>query len=105
MRGVAHSLLSSYLTNWKQSVTINYCSTSLNFNNWVPKGSTLGPLLFLIYISDLENSMVSNPHLFADDTCICVNAYTITRGGVEDTRFKAKDTKKSKTKDTGARVL
>ena len=95
MRGVVHSLLSSYLTNWKQSVTINnYCSTSLNFNNWVPQGSTLGPLLFLIYISDLENSMGINPHLFADDTCICVNADTITRGGVEDTRFNAKDTKK-----------
>ena len=33
-RGVAHSLLSSYITNWKQSVTINnYCSTPLNINN------------------------------------------------------------------------
>ena len=77
IRGVAHSLLSSYLTNRKQSVFIdNYCSTPLNINNGVPQGSTLGPLLFLIYINDLENSIVTNPRLFADDTCICVDADT-----------------------------
>ena len=79
IRGVAHSLLSSYLTNRKQSVTINnYCSTPLNINNGVPQGSTLGPLLFLIYMNDLENSILTNLRLFADDTCICVNADTIS---------------------------
>ena len=79
IRGVAHNLLSSYLTNRKQSVTINnYCFTPLIINNGVPQGSTLGPLLFLIYINDLENSILTNPRLFADDTCICVNADTIS---------------------------
>ena len=79
IRGVAHSLLSSYLTNRKQSVTINnYCSTPLNINNGVPQGSPLRPLLFLIYMIDLENSIFTNPHLFADDTCICVNADTLS---------------------------
>ena len=69
------SLLSSYLTNQKQSVTINNnCSISLNIHNGVPQKSTLGPLLFLIYINDLENSVFTNPRLFADDTFICVNA-------------------------------
>ena len=78
IRGVAHILLSSCLTNRKQSVIINnYFSTPLNINNGVPQGSTLGPLLFLIYINDLENSILTNPRLFADDTCICVNADTI----------------------------
>ena len=79
IRGVAHSLLPSYPTNRKQSVTINdYCSTPLNINNGVPQGLTLGPLLFLSYINDLENSIFTNPCLFADDTCICVNADTIS---------------------------
>ena len=32
---------------------------------------------FLIYVNDLENSIFTNPHLFANDTCICVNADTI----------------------------
>ena len=54
-----------------------FCSTLRDVNIGVPQGSTLGPLLFLLYINDLPNSVDSVPRLFADDTCLLVNSSSL----------------------------
>ena len=36
----------------------------------VPQGSVLGPLLFLVYINDLERNIKSNIKFFPDDTML-----------------------------------
>ena len=36
----------------------------------VPQGSVIGPLLFLVYINDLERNIKSNVKFFADDTML-----------------------------------
>ena len=55
IRGVANNWFSSYLQNRSQYVSINGFNSKLeHIQCVVSQGSILGPLLFLIYISDLN---------------------------------------------------
>ena len=75
IRGIVLQVNQSFLENRKQfSASINFCSTLRDVNIGVPEGSTLGPLLLLLYINDLPNSVNGVPRLFADDTCLLVNS-------------------------------
>ena len=72
--GVSGKLLNffkSYLSNRKQRVAINgFYSEFASIESGVPQGSVLGPLLFLVYINDLEKDIKSNVKFFADDTML-----------------------------------
>ena len=64
-------LFESYLRNRQQRVVINGSySEYVHIESGVPQGSVLGPLLFLIYINDLEKNIKSNIKFFADDTML-----------------------------------
>ena len=70
VRGVAFDLLKSYLTNRKQFVLYDGSNSNIvDVHSGVPQGSILGPLLFLVYINDINNcSDILKLFLFADDT-------------------------------------
>jgi Skp family chaperone for outer membrane proteins len=72
IRGIAHDWIKDYLTNRKQYVIYNSSKSSMgNVTIGVPQGSILGPLLFLLYVNEINN--VSDKLcciLFADDTNI-----------------------------------
>ena len=72
IRGIANEWFKSYLTNRMQYDSINGISSDLlKVNFGVLQGSGLGPLLFLVCINDLHNSIrFSSPSHFDDDTVL-----------------------------------
>jgi len=63
--------LSSYLQNRKQKTVIQSSVSNLqSIHAGVPQGSVLGPLLFLIYVNDITESLLSLTRLYADDSSL-----------------------------------
>ena len=64
-------VFTSYLTNRKQVVVLDGCkSDTVDISAGVPQGSRLGPLLFIIYINDIIDSLENDILIFADDTTL-----------------------------------
>ena len=50
----------------------NFSTSYINTSCGVPQGSIVGPLLFLVYVNDLNKAPhVLNPIMFADDANLC----------------------------------
>ena len=77
------NILIDFLKERKQRVVLNgQHSKWSNISAWVPQGSILGLLLFLIYINDLSDNLSSNPKLFADDTSLFSVLHDINQSGI-----------------------
>ena len=63
-------LFSSYLSDRTQIVMIENTSSSIGYvTSGVPQGSVLGPLLFVLFLNDVPNALLtSNYYFFADDS-------------------------------------
>ena len=80
VRGIVLKWFRNYLSNRQQFVSIGDSKSNLhNVTCGVSQGSILGPLLFLLYINDIENCVCNaTVKLFADDTNLFVHGKTIS---------------------------
>ena len=76
--GVLNDCFRSYLSHQQQYVSINGYNPGLTkINCGVPQGSVLGPLLFLLYISDLNQVIkFCKVHHFTDSTNLYIGQKT-----------------------------
>ena len=78
IRGQPQNWIRNFLTNRSQRVVLDgEGSSHTPVRSGVPHGTVLGPVLFLLFINDLPESVSSNVRLFADD-CIMYQEVTTT---------------------------
>ena len=71
IRGKLSKCVEDFLYNRTQKVVVSgEESTSVSVTSGITQGTALGSLLFLIYISDMPNSISSSIILFADDSYV-----------------------------------
>lgn len=69
----------NYLSDRYQQTTFKSATSEASINtNGVPQGSVLGPLLFILYINDIDQSVKHcKINLFADDTLLTLSSRNI----------------------------
>ena len=65
------SWIGAFPSNRTQATVVNGVHSShVEVTSGVPQGSVLGPMLFLLYINDINNAITSQIKLFADDSVL-----------------------------------
>ena len=75
--GKTHGWIEDFIGNRTEEVVVNGSKSEGGIvKSGVPQGTVLGPLLFLIYINDIEYQITSSIHLFADDSALYRSIYS-----------------------------
>jgi hypothetical protein len=78
IQGQLLNWISNYLSNRQQKVMLRTSESAAKpITAGVPQGSVLGPLMFLIYVNDISNSLLSLTRLFADDSSLYCSASSL----------------------------
>ena len=65
--------IENYLDDrFKRVILDGFYSSFKHISASVPRGSVLGPFLFLLYINDIADNLVNNIRLFADETSLFI---------------------------------
>ena len=69
IRGKLGRWIQNFLTERQQVILVNKVKSKYSkLVSWIPQGSVLGPILFLIYISDIGQNLIANTLVYVDDT-------------------------------------
>ena len=78
IRGVANAWFKSYQSERKQYMEFHNITSPLeDIISGVPRGSILGPILFLVYVNDISNSTSLNILSFVDDTTASFSSHDV----------------------------
>ncbi|ETO08756.1 hypothetical protein RFI_28632 [Reticulomyxa filosa] len=83
LRGRLYWWIDSFLSDRSGKVVLNGTNSSIyEFNTGVPQGSSLSPLLFLLYINDITQEIYEPIQcgMFADDVALWTSIYTSNVG-------------------------